>query len=257
MSFPIEEGSWQLQLGFSARPEGARWRRSATRSHRHSTLLRRTPHCVPSMHARRLRWASPRRSRGCSRKPRCPRRSRRSASCSTPSPRTTSPSSQPTRAPRSCTGIAASAPEAKLGVRQLRALTFLFFYGLPDENGQNPNWEAIGYPGPLSPAPTSRAGAEDDLCGERHGRERDLAGRRLRGRFWRRRWRDRRRAGGAQVNPWWCSRWAVIAMSPTSTSSSCRACSSCISAAASRAPRTARSRSSPARRSAAARSSTT
>ncbi len=51
-------------------------------------------------------------------------------------------------------GIAASAPEAKLGVRQLRALTFLFFYGLPDEAGQNPNWQAIGYPGPLSPAPT-------------------------------------------------------------------------------------------------------
>ncbi len=51
-------------------------------------------------------------------------------------------------------GIAASGPEAKLGVRQLRALTFLFFYGLPDEAGQNANWEAIGYPGPLSVAPT-------------------------------------------------------------------------------------------------------
>jgi choline dehydrogenase-like flavoprotein len=33
-------------------------------------------------------------------------------------------------------------------------MTFLFFYGLPDEMGQNPNWEAIGYPGPLSPPPT-------------------------------------------------------------------------------------------------------
>jgi choline dehydrogenase-like flavoprotein len=51
-------------------------------------------------------------------------------------------------------GIAASRPEAKLGVRQLRALTFLFFYGLPDEAGQNPSWAAIGYPGPLSPPPT-------------------------------------------------------------------------------------------------------
>ena len=50
--------------------------------------------------------------------------------------------------------ISDSSPEAKLGVRQLRALTFLFFYGLPDENGQNPNWEAIGYPGPLSPPPS-------------------------------------------------------------------------------------------------------
>ncbi len=50
--------------------------------------------------------------------------------------------------------IAASSPEAKLGVRQLRGLTFLFFYGLPDDAGQNPNWEAIGYPGPLSPPPS-------------------------------------------------------------------------------------------------------
>jgi choline dehydrogenase-like flavoprotein len=50
--------------------------------------------------------------------------------------------------------IADSAPEAKLGIRQLRALTFLFFYGLPDEHGQNPNWAAIGYPGPLTAPPT-------------------------------------------------------------------------------------------------------
>jgi choline dehydrogenase-like flavoprotein len=50
--------------------------------------------------------------------------------------------------------LAGSSPEAKLGIRQLRALTFLFFYGLPDENGQNPNWQAIGYPGPLSAPPT-------------------------------------------------------------------------------------------------------
>jgi len=50
--------------------------------------------------------------------------------------------------------VASSSPEAKLGVRQLRALTFLFFYGLPDEAGHNPNWDAIGYPGPLSAAPS-------------------------------------------------------------------------------------------------------
>jgi choline dehydrogenase-like flavoprotein len=50
--------------------------------------------------------------------------------------------------------LAASGPEAKLGLRQLRALTFLFFYGLPDEHGSNPNWDAIGYPGPLSPPPS-------------------------------------------------------------------------------------------------------
>ena len=51
-------------------------------------------------------------------------------------------------------GIAASGPEAKLGVRQLRGLTFLFFYALPDESGHNLNWDAIGYPGPISAPPS-------------------------------------------------------------------------------------------------------
>ncbi len=51
--------------------------------------------------------------------------------------------------------ISASSPEAKLGVRQLRALTFLFFYALPDDAGGNPNWDALSYPGPLSPPPSA------------------------------------------------------------------------------------------------------
>ncbi len=50
-------------------------------------------------------------------------------------------------------GIASSGPAAKLGVRQLRALTLLFFYALPDASGRNPNWDAIGYPGPNSAPP--------------------------------------------------------------------------------------------------------
>ncbi|HEX7610218.1 MAG TPA: FAD-dependent oxidoreductase [Solirubrobacteraceae bacterium] len=50
--------------------------------------------------------------------------------------------------------VSASDPEAKLGVRRLRALTFFFFYGLPDEAGRNENWEALGYPGPLSAPPS-------------------------------------------------------------------------------------------------------
>ncbi len=50
--------------------------------------------------------------------------------------------------------IAGSSPGAKLGVRQLRGLTFLFFYGLSDESGHNLNWDAIGYPGPISAAPS-------------------------------------------------------------------------------------------------------
>jgi len=51
-------------------------------------------------------------------------------------------------------GVAASSPEAKLGVRTMRSLTLLFFYALPDEAGHNENWDALGYPGPLSPAPS-------------------------------------------------------------------------------------------------------
>ena len=49
---------------------------------------------------------------------------------------------------------AASSHEARLGVLALKNATFLFFYGLPDERGQNPNWPALGYPGPISAPPS-------------------------------------------------------------------------------------------------------
>jgi choline dehydrogenase-like flavoprotein len=51
-------------------------------------------------------------------------------------------------------GVAASSHEARLGVIALRNSTFLFFYGYVDERGQNPNWEALGYPGPVSAPPS-------------------------------------------------------------------------------------------------------
>jgi choline dehydrogenase-like flavoprotein len=51
--------------------------------------------------------------------------------------------------------VAASGPEAKLAVKVFKNLTLLFFYALPDEQGQNPNWEAIGYPGPISAPPSA------------------------------------------------------------------------------------------------------
>ncbi len=61
-------------------------------------------------------------------------------------------------------------PQAKQGLDQLRALTFLFFYALPDEQGRNPNWEAIGYPGPISPPPDAAAApktiAVEEVSGE-------------------------------------------------------------------------------------------
>ena len=50
--------------------------------------------------------------------------------------------------------VAASSHEARLGVIALRNSTFLFFYGYVDERGQNPNWEALGYPGPISAPPS-------------------------------------------------------------------------------------------------------
>jgi choline dehydrogenase-like flavoprotein len=51
--------------------------------------------------------------------------------------------------------VAASGPEAKLGIKVFKNLTLLFFYALPDEQGRNPNWDAIGYPGPISPPPSA------------------------------------------------------------------------------------------------------
>ena len=54
-------------------------------------------------------------------------------------------------------GMAAADPAAKFGLAQLRGLTLLLFYALPDDEGRNPNWEAIGYPGPNSAAPTAEA----------------------------------------------------------------------------------------------------
>ena len=46
-------------------------------------------------------------------------------------------------------------PGALAGLGGLRALTHLLFYALPDPaTGLNPNWEAIGYPGPRAVPPT-------------------------------------------------------------------------------------------------------
>lgn len=49
-------------------------------------------------------------------------------------------------------------PDAKLGLHQLKALTILLFYALPDELGSNPNWDHIGYPGaPAAPPSPDQA----------------------------------------------------------------------------------------------------
>ncbi len=51
-------------------------------------------------------------------------------------------------------GMRAADAAAKHGLDSLRGLTLLLFYALPDDAGHNPNWEAIGYPGPVSAAPS-------------------------------------------------------------------------------------------------------
>jgi len=44
--------------------------------------------------------------------------------------------------------------DAAIGIAALRGMTLFFAYGLVDETtGQNPNWQAFGYPGPISPVP--------------------------------------------------------------------------------------------------------
>lgn len=48
---------------------------------------------------------------------------------------------------------AAAAGDDGLAVRRLRAQVLALAYGLVDSSGRNPNWEAIGYPGPTGPPP--------------------------------------------------------------------------------------------------------
>jgi acyl-CoA reductase-like NAD-dependent aldehyde dehydrogenase/choline dehydrogenase-like flavoprotein len=73
--------------------------------------------------------------------------------------------------------FADSGPEALAGVAALRGLTMTLHYGLPDlGTGRNPNWDAIGYPGPRSTPPavpkplrvrrpaTSEEMIEADVC---------------------------------------------------------------------------------------------
>jgi choline dehydrogenase-like flavoprotein len=50
-------------------------------------------------------------------------------------------------------GMMEADPGALAGLSALKGLTTMFFYALPDEAGRNPNWPAIGYPGPVSAAP--------------------------------------------------------------------------------------------------------
>ena len=68
-------------------------------------------------------------------------------------------------------GFIAQDAAAKLGLRALKSLTLLFFYGLPDAAGANPNWEAIGFPGPKAAPPSAEQAPKtisiQEVSGER------------------------------------------------------------------------------------------
>ena len=56
-----------------------------------------------------------------------------------------------------CTSSRAGATERQL-LRELKGAVLSLFYALPDEAGRNPNWPALGYPGPTSePPPAAEA----------------------------------------------------------------------------------------------------
>jgi choline dehydrogenase-like flavoprotein len=48
-----------------------------------------------------------------------------------------------------------SSPETLAGITAFKGLSLMLFYAMPDpETGRNPNWEVLGYPGPVSAPPT-------------------------------------------------------------------------------------------------------
>jgi choline dehydrogenase-like flavoprotein len=48
-----------------------------------------------------------------------------------------------------------SGPEGLAGMSIFKSLALMFFCGVPDATGKNPNWEVMGYPGPVSAPPST------------------------------------------------------------------------------------------------------
>ncbi len=133
-------------------------------------------------------------------------------------------------------------PGALAGLSGLRGLTFLLFYGLPDAQGRNPNWEAIGYPGPVSAPPspeqapkrirlTIPTGDALELTADVVVVGSGAGGGVIAGEL-----------AGAAARRSSCWRPAATTTRPTSTSSSCGPTSTCTAAAGSPRRPTARSR---------------
>ena len=105
-------------------------------------------------------------------------------------------------------------PDAKLGLLQLKALTCSSSTRCPDEAGQNPNWEAIGYPGPSSAPPSAAEAPKTIAVDAVVGAGGDAHRRRLRDRLGRGRRRGRGRAAPRRARTCSCSRRAATATSP-------------------------------------------
>ena len=166
--------------------------------------------------------ASPRRSSRCWRELPAEQVEGMRAGCSTRSPTTGFNEAPQEAREQMIHAFADSSPETLGGVSALRGADDELHYALPDlGTGRNPNWAAIGYPGPLAPPRAGRkadrrpAGPrasemtiEADVCIVGSGAGGGVIAGEL---------------GGGRQAGLRASRWAATTTRPTSTASSCAA----------------------------------
>ena len=108
----------------------------------------------------RVRSQRARERRGCAAGRRAQARSRSpaSAECSTPSAENGMAPATPREAREQIVhAFEAAAPRRSTVSRPSSASAASLFYGLPDlGTGRNPNWDAMGFPGPIAPPPVDR-----------------------------------------------------------------------------------------------------
>jgi choline dehydrogenase-like flavoprotein len=70
--------------------------------------------------------------------------------------------------------VAARGGELRQLLRELKGAALSTFYALPDDDGRNPNWPALGYPGPSSRPPSPEEAPKTIPVLERSGRDEAL-----------------------------------------------------------------------------------